>query len=162
MAFQTKIINPKRFAPTRWTADVMVALGQALADHIRERIQGAVNVWDQPAKPLSEKYREQKEKRGGLPIRNWTEAPSSPFSGWLMRSLKVLEARPMQAVIGFLAQAGVMNAKGQVRRPPTRQLVRILQKHDREFGASPSDRAFIAQRIAQQARMRVVGETKSA
>ena len=148
MAYQPRVIRSRAsFEATRWTADVMAAIAQEFADNIKTRIMGGSTVSDAAARPLSAGYVKQKRQMGASDFRDWTR------SGWLMRLLKVLTVSNGRAVIGFVSQPAVW--VGRFKRPATPVLVAILQRMERMFGVSPRNKAFIAQRIAAAARVKI-------
>jgi hypothetical protein len=123
-SFQTKI-SKARFVVSPFTAQQMVELGQVAVDSIKSRLERAENVYDQPAKPLSEGrrgtgYRRYKSGKAPPAIRNWK------LTGRTLRGMNVLRANENRAVIGFSDPVAAMRAA-------------INQKRERQFGLSPAN-----------------------
>lgn len=107
----------------------MIAIGQKAVESEQRRIQSGLTVDDTAAKPLREKYRKRKERRGGKPIRDLT------LTGMTLRSRKVISAENRRAVIGFT------NAQAIIR-------ARVNNKRDRQFGMSPANRRDLIDTIS--------------
>ena len=103
----------------------MVEIGQVAVDSIKARLARAENIYDQPAKPLSEGkrgggYRRYKSRKAPPAIRNWK------LTGRTLRGMNVLRANENRAVIGFSDPVAGMRAA-------------INQKRERQFGLSPAN-----------------------
>jgi hypothetical protein len=122
--FKTKV-SKARFVVSPFTAQQMVELGQVAVDSIKARLERAENIYDQPAKPLSEGkrgtgYRRYKSRKAPPAIRSWK------LTGRTLRGMNVLRANENRAVIGFSDPVAAMRAA-------------INQKRERQFGLSPAN-----------------------
>ena len=120
--FKAKI-SRARFVVSPFSAQQMVELGQVAVDSIKARLERAENIYDQPAKPLSEGrrgtgYRRYKARKAPPAIRNWR------LTGRTLRGMNVLRANENRAVIGFSDPVAAMRAV-------------VNQKRERQFGLSP-------------------------
>jgi hypothetical protein len=146
----TKLWQPQithaRFVVGAFSSEQMATLGNILSDAIKARIQSAMNVYDLPAKPLSDKvkvrrgrdfadysevnfnaprgYATQKRKKGRNPVRDWTN------SGRTMQALRMLAASENRAVIGF-------------NNPVAGRIAHWNNLKERAFGVSPSNRQVL-------------------
>jgi hypothetical protein len=102
-------------------------LAIALADSIRERISNAIDVNDEPARPLAKKYGRLKSRRGLNPMRDWT------LTGRTMAALQPM-FRDGQIIVGF-------------NDPRAAQIAAINNFQDRMFGVSRGDRARVVERL---------------
>jgi hypothetical protein len=136
----------------------MMAIGQAVLDHIKERISSVQDVTDSRAKPLKETYAEEKrkgrhvalggpKKYSGLPYRDWT------LRGRTMQSLKVKVASEERVTIGPTSQETMM-------------IVLARNRVDKMWGLSPSDHealnAAVRAAFLQNKSIRVVRESSVA
>ncbi len=124
--FQTKITH-HRFTLSPFSSEQMASMGERMITRITDRITSAVNVRDNSAKPLTDKYAKRKGKYGrGLgrvPIRNWT------FRDVTLKALKVKSASENHVTIGFV-------------NPKANQIVTALQRIEPMWGVSPKDREY--------------------
>ena len=128
--FQTRLQEAKvSFSP--FSTDSMLAIGSVLLDHIRSRIQSVQDVTDSRAKPLKEKYAEEKrkgryvalggpKKYSGLPFRDWT------LRGRTLSACKVKFASQDRATIGPTSEE-------------TGKIMTARNRLDKMWGVSPSD-----------------------
>ena len=126
MPFQAKITRA-RFVLGPFTAEDMLAIGNAVRDSIASRIGHGLNVEDAPAKSLKpgrnghRGYPDYKAARGLQPFRDWF------WTGRTMRSLKVKSASENSAVIGFVD-------------PKADRIAHVNNLREKQFGISPRDR----------------------
>ena len=118
-------ISKARFVVSPFTPQQMVEIGQVCADSIKARLERAENVYDQPAKPLSEGrrgtgYKRYKSRKAPPAIRNWN------LTGRTLRGMRVLRANENRAVIGFSDPVAAMRAA-------------INNRRERQFGVSPAN-----------------------
>jgi hypothetical protein len=124
--FQPKITHA-RLVMSPFDSSQMLTIGNALADSVRKRIASGVNANDQPSKPLKGAhgnfvpYARKKQMKGLNPVRDWV------YSGQTMRSLKVLTVNENQGKVGFTTDRA-------------NRIASALNKIDRAFGISPTDR----------------------
>lgn len=136
-AFRPKITRA-RFVVSPFTAQQMVEIGNACVDSIKARLERAENVYDQPAPPLSMRYRENwrahklvsfgadrgyrayKARKAPPAIRNWK------LTGRTLRGMRVLRANENRVVIGFSDPVAGMRAA-------------INNRRERQFGVSPAN-----------------------
>jgi hypothetical protein len=138
--FQPRIQTVKvTFSP--FSTDSMMAIGNVVLDHIKERIQSVTDASDNRAKPLKETYAEEKRKGryvalggprkfSGLPVRDWT------LRGRTMQGLKVKFASQDRVTIGPTSAE-------------TGKIVTVRNRVDKMWGMSPSDsEALVAVTLA--------------
>ena len=149
MPFQAKITRA-RWVLGPFTSEDMLAIGNVVAESIKGRIQGGLNINDQPAKPLKpgrngrRGYPEDKVRRGLMPYRDWT------WTGRTLRSLKVTQASENRCVIGFTS-------------PNADAIAHLNNRRERAFGVSPMDRKAMVSIIrAVLRRSRVIQVRKAA
>jgi hypothetical protein len=149
--FQTKIVHSTLvFSP--FTAETMMGIGQVVLDHMVSRIQSVHDNQDNAARPLRERYAEEKrrgrrvamggpKKYVGLPYRDWT------LRGRTLSSCKVKTASEDRCTIG--------PTMGE-----TNMIILVRNKLDHMWGLSPSDYealyAIIRASLIQQKSVRVV------
>lgn len=126
--FETKI-KRKRFEVTAFPPERMIAIGQRVIESEQRRIQAALTVDDTAARPLKEKYKLRKQRKGGKGIRDLT------LTGMTLRSRKVISAENRRAVIGFT------NAQAIIR-------ARANNKRERQFGMSPMNRRDLIETVS--------------
>jgi hypothetical protein len=122
--FETKI-RKARFQYAGYSPQQMTQIGSDLIQQgLIPRILHGGDVYDQPAPPLSEKYRRRKLLAGKSPIRDWS------LSGRTLRSLKVLVAGPNKAILGFTDAVSNLRAV-------------INNRRHRQFGVSPANQTLL-------------------
>jgi len=122
--FKTKV-SRARFVVSPFTAQQMVEIGQVAVDSIKARLARAENIYDQPAKLLSEGrrgtgYRRYKSRNAPPAMRNWRR------TGRTLCGMNVLRANENRAVIGFSDPVAAMRAA-------------VNQRRERQFGLSPAN-----------------------
>ena len=125
--FQPKLSHA-RYVVGAFSTDQMATLAGILRDSMRVRIQGGMNVNDQPAKALKPGYAKFKQRKGGLPMRDWT------MSGQTLRCMAVLSANENRAVIGF-------------NNPIAARVAHFNQMRERQFGVASSDRQILVSAV---------------
>lgn len=128
--FSITVTQMPDFPDVSFSETQMRALAANAEAQMRARMLRGVNVFDAPAKPLSERYAKQKQRRGRAPIRDWT------FTGETMRNMKVLETSSKAAEVGFDWRAAVSGSKG---RPGPFQKALFQQNREPLFGLSLQD-----------------------
>jgi hypothetical protein len=128
--FEARIVSAKvSFSP--FSTDTMMAIGQTLLDHIRTRIKSVEDVTDSRAKPLKDKYAENKRdgryvalggprKYSGLPYRDWT------LRGRTLGACRVKFASQERVTIGPTS-------------PETGKIMTARNRIDKMWGVSPKD-----------------------
>lgn len=158
--FQT-VVKKARFKVAGLSPQQMIAVGDDFIRGFRDRMARGLDVYDQPAPPLSMRYRETREKsgrlnfgpdrgyraqklnRGKAPIRDWN------YSGITLRHLKVLTATNNKCTIGFIGAIHPYTAR--TKHPMTiSQIVSINNRRHRQFGVSPRDRQNITASVLRQ------------
>jgi hypothetical protein len=128
--FETRLQHVQvSFSP--FSTESMLAIGNIVLNHIRDRIQAVQDVTDSRAKPLKETYAEEKRrgrhvalggprKYAGLPYRDWT------LRGRTLSACRVKFASQDRATIGPTSEetGKIMTARNRV---------------DKMWGISPSD-----------------------
>jgi hypothetical protein len=138
--FETRVQNVKvTFSP--FSSDSMLAIGQVVLDHIRDRIKAVQDVTDSRAKPLKQKYADEKRqgryvalggpvKYRGLPYRDWT------LRGRTLQACKVKFASQDRATIGPTSEE-------------TGKIMTVRNRVDHMWGMSPKDsEALVAVTLA--------------
>jgi len=120
MSFSPKITKA-RFVLGPFSSEQMTTIGLFMCDRIRRRIQSGVNISDNPSKELTQKYMRAKQRRGLMPVRDWT------WRGRTLRSLNVLRANENSVTIGFTD-------------PQADQIAAVNNRREKAFGVSPEDR----------------------
>ena len=120
MAFSPKITKA-RFVLGPFSSEQMTTIGLFMCDRIRRRIQSGVNISDNPSKELTQKYMRAKQRRGLMPVRDWT------WRGRTLRSLNVLRANENSVTIGFTD-------------PQADKIAAVNNRREKAFGVSPEDR----------------------
>ena len=120
MAFAPKITRA-RFVLGPFSSEQMTTIGLFMADRIRRRIESGVNISDNPSKALTQGYMRAKQRRGLMPVRDWT------WRGRTLRSLNVLRANENGVTIGFTD-------------PQADKIAAVNNRREKAFGVSPEDR----------------------
>jgi hypothetical protein len=118
--FQTRI-SKARFVYSPYTGQQMAGFGQSLVDSIKARLAMAQDVHDQPAPPLSDRYRKSKQRKYGRGNRDWI------WTGRTVRGMRVLRANQNRAVAGFYD-------------PVAAERAFFNQRRRRQWGVSPRNR----------------------
>lgn len=122
-AFTAKIRH-SRFTFSPLSSETMADIGRLMVGVITDRIQSSLDVRDQPAKPLTDKYKRRKQLKGHglgqLPFRNWNFRPST------MRQFKAKSASEDRVTIGFIT-------------PEADQIVTVQNRLVKMYGVSPED-----------------------
>jgi hypothetical protein len=134
-----KIVNKLRFNEDHVDATGMREIGNSFIASQDARLSQALNVRDQPAKPLKSAYARAKAAKGKKPIRDWF------LSGLTRLSIQVLQAIQNRVVIG----SG--NPTGDLR-------IRVNNRREKQFGVSPKDLENIKAAVK---RVVVVGRVES-
>lgn len=148
MAMFEARVKKLKFTYSPFGADQMMIIGQATLDSIVKRIQAVKDVTDAPAKPLTEKYKQEKvagryvalggmKKYDGQPYRDWT------LRGRTLQSLKVKTASEERVTIGPTTDE-------------TTKIVLARNKWDHMWGISPSDMQVLYAAVRQQLQRRSV------
>jgi hypothetical protein len=128
--FQVRMKTVKlSFSP--FSTDSMLSIGQSTLNHIVQRIQGVQDITDSQARPLKEKYAEEKkagryvslggyQKYRGLPRRDWT------LRGRTLQACKVKFASQDRVTIGPTSKEAGM-------------IMTARNKLDHMWGMAPSD-----------------------
>ena len=120
MSFSPKITKA-RFVLGPFSSEQMTTIGLFMCDRIRRRIQNGLNVDDNPSRELSQSYMRAKQRRGLMPVRDWT------WRGRTLRSLNVLRANENSVTIGFTD-------------PQADKIAAVNNRREKAFGVSPEDR----------------------
>ena len=107
------------------------------------RLAGAINIHDQPAKPLSKKYLKAKVKAGGQPVRDLY------LTGNMLAARTITDTGDKSVTIGF--NDGLQYAKAAQN-----------EKHENMLGPSPNDTRHIDDRAHEilHANIQILNEAK--
>ncbi|MGQ9686622.1 MAG: hypothetical protein ACUVT2_10010 [Thiobacillaceae bacterium] len=133
--FQPRI-RKARFVVSPFTPEQMIEFGNALLADVNARLERGENVYDQPAKPLAEKYAKWKARKYPPAVRNLKA------TGRTRRGAKVISASENRAVIGFTD-------------PVAEQRIVWNQRRERQWGASPRNLEHLRRVVAQTRPVRV-------
>ena len=136
MSFSPKITKA-RFVLGPFSSEQMTTIGLFMCDRIRRRIQSGVNISDNPSKELTQKYMRAKQRRGLMPVRDWT------WRGRTLRSLNVLRANENSVTIGFTD-------------PQADRIAAVNNRREKAFGVSPEDRKALSEIVLATLRVKSV------
>ena len=136
MSFSPKITKA-RFVLGPFSSEQMTTIGLFMCDRIRRRIQSGVNISDNPSKELTQKYMRAKQRRGLMPVRDWT------WRGRTLRSLNVLRANENSVTIGFTD-------------PQADRIAAVNNRREKAFGVSPEDRKALREIVLATLRVKSV------
>lgn len=126
--FQPRITKAQ-FVVSPFTPQQMIEFANALLADVNARLGRGENVYDQPAKPLSERYAKWKARKYPPAVRNLK------LTGRTRRGAKVVSASENRVVIGFTD-------------PVAEQRVERNQRRERQWGVSPANLRHIGSVIS--------------
>lgn len=134
--FQPKITRA-RYVVSGFTTSEMLQLGREYVDIMKSRIAAAKTIYDTDAPPLKPKYLEQKAKFSASAIRDLKR------TGAMLSAMTVTQVNANSAHIYFTSPRMVQRMAFNQRRAP-------------QWGASPSDRAAIGQKVEDKQNVQAV------